>query len=111
MLLYSTLYISIFTSYAMNTVSAAVMPPLAGIMDCFAARAPSCHCQNNRMSYMEASQMLHMGTPISYSMMLRATCFAPYIPNECTMVEVATNPKGYCVHEGEVLKRYAPNKN
>jgi hypothetical protein len=111
MLLYSTLYIPTFTSYAMNTVSAAFMPPLVGIVDCFAARAPSSRCRNNRISYIEASKVLHMGTPISCSMMMISTCFPTYIPNKCAMVEVATNPKGYCVHAGELLKRYAPDKN
>ena len=27
------------------------------------------------------------------------------------MVETATNPQGYHVHAGEVLKRYTPDKN
>jgi len=44
-------------------------------------------------------------------MILIATCFATYIPNECAMVEVATSPVGYGVHAGELLKRYAPDKN
>jgi len=32
-------------------------------------------------------------------------------PIERTMVEVATNPFGYYVHAGEVLKSYPPDKN
>jgi len=55
--------------------------------------------------------VLRMRTPILSSMLLTAMCFATYILNECAMVEVATNPLGYCVHAGEVLKRHAPDKN
>jgi len=52
-----------------------------------------------------------MCTLILPSMILITMCFATYIPNECALVEVATNPFGYCVHAGEVFKRYTSDKN
>jgi len=60
------------------------------------------------ISYIEASRVLRMHTHISPSMIVIATCFVSYM---LRMVEIATNPKGYHVHAGEVLKRYAPDKN
>ena len=66
--------------------------------------------------------MLRMRTHISSSMILIATCFCVLhfiIVRMHTMasrlqmrlVEIATNPQGYRVHAGAVLKRYTPDSD
>jgi hypothetical protein len=42
---------------------------------------------------------------------LSSACILRQVGTWTRMVEIATNPYGYRVHAGEVLKRYTPDKN
>jgi len=70
--------------------------------------------------YIESSRDVTHAHPYFLSMILIAMCFCvlhSIIVRMHTMasrfgmrlVEIATNPQGYRVHAGEVLKRYAPD--